>query len=104
MSFSFPLPEHALLLAALLFAMGLAGLLARRNIVFVLMSLEVMLNAAGLALVASGHKWAQADGQVLFIVLLAVAGCEAAVGLGLVMRIHRRSRTVDSDSLDSLKG
>jgi NADH-quinone oxidoreductase subunit K len=90
---------HALALAAILFTIGLAGVLARRNLVFVLMSIEIMLNAGGIALVAAGARWGQADGQVMLLFVLAAAAAEVAVGLALVMRIRRREHTLDSDLL-----
>jgi NADH-quinone oxidoreductase subunit K len=90
---------HALALAAILFAIGLAGVLARRNLIFVLMSIEIMLNAGGLALVAAGAKWGQADGQVMLLFVLAAAAAEVAVGLALVTRIHRHDETLDADLL-----
>ena len=64
-----------------MFALGLAGLLVRRNLIFTLMSIEVMLNAAGLAFVVAGSRWAQPDGQVMFIFILATAAAEVSVGL-----------------------
>ena len=91
--------SHALALAAILFSIGLAGVLARRNLLFVLMSIEIMLNAGGLALVAAGARWGQADGQVLLLFVLASAAAEVAVGLALVLRIQRREHTLDSDLL-----
>ena len=90
---------HALALAAILFVIGLAGVLARRNLLFVLMSIEIMLNAGGLALVAAGSRWGQADGQVMLLFVLASAAAEVAVGLALVTRIHRYDQTLDSDLL-----
>ena len=90
---------HALALAAILFAIGLGGVLARRNLLFVLMSIEIMLNAGGLALVAAGARWGQADGQVMLLFVLAAAAAEVAVGLALVLRIQRRERTLDADLL-----
>ena len=72
--------QQALMLAGILFALGLIGLLVRRNLLFVLMSIEIMLNAAGLAFVAAGARWAQADGQVMFIFILAMAASEVSVG------------------------
>ncbi|MHB8843135.1 MAG: NADH-quinone oxidoreductase subunit NuoK [Nitrospirota bacterium] len=96
--------EHGLILAAILFALGLAGVLARRNIVFLLMSLEIMLNAAGLAFIVAGARWGQPDGQVMFIFVLAMAAAEVAVGLALVLNLYHRSRTLDARSLSSMKG
>ena len=96
--------EHALLLAGLLFAIGLLGLMARRNIIFMLMSLEVMLNAAALAFIAAGAYWREADGQIIFLLILAVAAAEVSVGLGLVLQIQRRFRSLDMDSANRLQG
>ncbi len=95
--------EHVQILAALLFCCGLLGLMLRRNIIFMLMSLEVMLNAAALAFVAAGAKWGQADGQVIFLLILTVAAAEVAVGLGLVLQIHRRFKTLDMDTISALR-
>ena len=96
--------EHILGLASLLFALGLAGLMVRRNILFVLMSLEVMLNAAALAFVAAGAHWSQADGQVVFMLILTVTAAEVSVGLGLVLQIQRRFHTLDIDNATRLRG
>ena len=62
--------HHGLMLAAILFALGMIGILVRRNLIFILMSIEIMLNAAGLAFVVAGSHWGQADGQVMFIFIL----------------------------------
>jgi NADH-quinone oxidoreductase subunit K len=93
-----------LLLAAILFALGLIGLLTRRNVVFTLMSIEVMLNAAGLAFVAAGSRWAQPDGQVVFLFILAMAAAEVSVGLALVLGIYHRFHVLDTDAASSMKG
>lgn len=103
MAISIPV-EHALYLAVLLFALGLAGILARRNVMFLLMSLEVMMNAAGLAFVAAGAKWGQPDGQIMFMLILALAAAEVAVALGLVLQLSRRFGTLDVDAADELSG
>jgi len=92
------------LLAAILFALGLAGLLTRRNVIFTLMSIEVMLNAAGLAFVAAGARWNQADGQIMFLFILAMAAAEVSVGLALVVRLYRLYQSVDVDMASTLKG
>ncbi len=97
-------PEHALLFAAALFALGVVGLLVRRNIVFILMAVEIMLNAAGLAFVVAGAKWGQADGQVMFLFILAMAAAEVSVGLALVLRMSDRLGTVDADALSRMRG
>jgi NADH-quinone oxidoreductase subunit K len=93
-----------LLVSSLLFALGLLGVMVRRNLIFVLLSLEVMLNAAALALIAAGSRWGNADGQVMFLFVLAVAAAEAAVGLALVFQISQRLKTVDGDALATLRG
>jgi len=98
------LAGNALLLAAILFGLGLIGLLTRRNVIFTLMSIEVMLNAAGLAFVAAGARWGQPDGQVMFLFILGMAAAEVSVGLALVVRLHRLSQSVDVDSASILKG
>ncbi len=99
-----PIPtEHGLLLAATLFSLGFAGLLVRRNILYALVSVEIMLNAAGLAFIVAGSRWGQADGQVMFLVILTMAAAEVAVGLALVMRFHRQYQTLDLDAANRLR-
>ena len=87
-----------------MFSLGLISLLVRRNLIFVLMSLEVMLNAAGVAFVVAGSRWHQADGQVVFMFILAMAAAEVAVGLGLVVQIYRRFKSLDVDELSEMRG
>ncbi|MGA8272172.1 MAG: NADH-quinone oxidoreductase subunit NuoK [Candidatus Sulfotelmatobacter sp.] len=96
--------RDGLLLAGILFSLGLTSLLVRRNLIFVLMSLEVMLNAAGLAFVIAGSRWHQADGQVMFLFILAVAAAEVSVGLALVLQIYRRCKSLDVDELSEMRG
>ncbi len=93
-----------MLLAGILFALGLAGLLARRNLIFVLMSIEVMLNASGLAFVAAGSRWGEAGGQVMFIFILAMAAAEVSVGLALVIQLYHRYKTLDADAASRMRG
>jgi NADH-quinone oxidoreductase subunit K len=95
---------HGLVVAAILFTLGLLGLLVRRNVIFMLMSIEIMLNAAGLAFVAAGTRWGQPDGQVMFLFILAVAAAEVSIGLGLVLQLHRRLDTLDADAASSMRG
>jgi NADH-quinone oxidoreductase subunit K len=96
--------EHGLLLAAVLFILGLIGVLTRRNMVFVLMSLEVMLNAAALAFIVAGARWGQTDGQIMFLMIISLAAAEVAVGLGLVLQLFHRFKTLDLDVLGKMKG
>jgi len=96
--------EHALILAAALFALGLCGVLARRNIVFMLMSIEIMLNAAGLAFVVAGARWMQPDGQVMFFFVLTMAAAEVSVGLAMVLQLYHRLKTLDVDAANRMRG
>ena len=96
--------QYALILAGVLFSLGLLGVLVRRNILFILMSIEVMMNAAALAFVAAGSRWEQADGQVMFILILTLAAAETSVGLAMVLQLHRRFRTLDVDAASEMKG
>ena len=95
--------EHALILAGILLAIGGAGVLMRRNLVYVLMSLEIMLSGAAIAFVAAGSKWRQPDGQAFYVFILVTAAAEVAVGLSLVLRIQHNWKSVDMDQVDSLK-
>ena len=96
--------SQGLILAGTLFALGVIGLLVRRNLLFILMSLEVMVNAAGLAFVVAGAGHGQADGQAMFIFILAIAAAEVAVGLALVLLLYHRYRTLDVDVASQLRG
>lgn len=92
------------ILAAALFALGLVGVLVRRNVIFILMSIEVMLNAAGLAFVVSGARWRQPDGQVVFLFILAMAAAEVSVGLALVLELYHQYKSLDTDAISRMKG
>ena len=96
--------EHGLALAGILFAMGLIGLIVRRNILFVLMCIEVMMNASALAFVVAGSRWQQADGQSMFILILSLAASEASIGLALVFQLYRRYHTLDLDAASEMRG
>lgn len=96
--------EHGMMMAAALFAIGLLGLLARRNLIFILLSVEILLNAAGLAFVVAGARWGQPDGQGMFLFLLAMAGAEVAVGLALVVHLFRRHPDLDADAASEMRG
>ena len=92
-----------LIVAAVLFVLGLIGVLTRKNIIFMLISVEVMLNAAGLAFVAAGSKWQQPDGQVMFLFILAMAAAEVSVALALVLQIYHQHKTMDVEALKELR-
>lgn len=96
--------EHGLLLAAMLFLIGLAGVLVRRNIIFILMCVEIMLNAAGLAFIVAGAYWGNADGQIMFIFILVMAAAEVSVGLALILRFYHSRRKLDVDAANLLRG
>jgi NADH-quinone oxidoreductase subunit K len=96
--------EYGLILAGILFALGLIGVLVRRDFVFVLFSIEIMLNAAGLAFVMAGYRWGQADGQVMFIFILATAAAEVSLGLALALQLYHRFKTLDTDAVSKMRG
>jgi NADH-quinone oxidoreductase subunit K len=95
--------QAVLLVAALLFVLGLVGVLTRKNIIFILISIEIMLNASGLAFIAAGSRWGQPDGQVMFLFILAMAASEVSVGLALVLQINHQHKTLDVEKLNALK-
>lgn len=96
--------DQALILAAMLFTVGLVGLLVRRNVFFMLMSIEIMLNAAGLAFVVAGARWGQPDGQVMFIFVITMAAAEVSIGLALILRLYHQFNTLDVDAASELQG
>jgi NADH-quinone oxidoreductase subunit K len=96
--------DQALLLAGTLFVLGLLGVLVRRNLLFVLLSLDVMLNAGALAFVVAGARWGEPDGQVMVLFVFAAAAAETAVGLAIVLQLHRRLHTLDADDASRMRG
>lgn len=98
-----PPMETGMLLAGVLFALGLLSVLIRRNTLFMLMSVEIMLNAAGLAFIVAGARWGQPDGQVMFLFILAMAAAEVSVGLALILQIHHQLNYIDSDEASRMK-
>ena len=96
--------EHTLFLAATLFTLGLLTLLVRRNLIMMLVAVEIMLNAAGLAFVAAGAHWGQADGQVMFIFILTMAAAEVAIGLAIILQVYWRYNSLDADLACTMKG
>lgn len=93
-----------LVLSAALFAVGAYGVLARRNLLIVLMSLELMLNGVNVALLAFARMHGDAAGQVLVLMVMAVAAAEVALGLAIVISLFRNRKTLDTGDLDTLKG
>ncbi|MBL9172889.1 MAG: NADH-quinone oxidoreductase subunit NuoK [Verrucomicrobiales bacterium] len=95
--------HHYLVVSALLFSLGLFGVLARRNLLVIYMSLELMLNAANLALVAFSRYNANLKGQVMVFFIITVAAAEVAVGLALIVALYRRRGTAHVEDLNSLR-
>ena len=95
--------EHAIGLSAVLFTIGVAGALARRNLIVILMSIELMLNAVNLALVAFARLHGGIDGHVFVLMVIVVAAAEVAVGLGIVISLFRNKESVNVDDVSLLK-
>ena len=93
-----------LVVSALVFCIGVAGVLTRRNPLVILLCLELMLNAANLALIAFSRMWGNGDGQIFAIVVMVVAACEVTVGLGVIVAMYRRRLPIDADQLRELRG
>jgi len=93
-----------LVVSAMVFCIGAAGVLVRRNPLVILLCLELMLNAANLALIAFSRMWGNSDGQIFAIVVMVVAACEVTIGLGVVVAIRRRKLPVDVDEMSELHG
>ncbi len=103
-----PLPTSVplswyLLLSAILFALGIAGFLYRRNIITVFMSIELMLNAVNLSFVTFSYKLKQVDGHIFSFFVMVVAAAEAAVGLAIILTVFKNRRTLEFDEIDSMK-
>ncbi|MDB5250199.1 MAG: NADH-quinone oxidoreductase subunit [Segetibacter sp.] len=99
-----PFNSHiVLIVAAILFVLGLVGVLTRKNIIFILISIEIMLNASGLAFVAAGSRWGQPDGQVMFLFILSMAAAEVSIGLALILQIYHQHKTLNVDKLMELR-
>jgi len=96
--------DHAMILAGLLFCLGLVGVMVRRNLLFMMISIEVMLNAAGLAFIAAGSAWGQPEGQIMFLAVITLGAAEVAVGLGLTLLLFRHHNNVNVDHLNLLRG
>jgi NADH-quinone oxidoreductase subunit K len=96
--------QQGLIVAGILFVLGLVGLLIRRNVIFILMSIEIMLNASGLAFITAGAHWGQPDGQVMFLFILAVAAAEVSVGLALILLLYHWYKTLDTDAASKMRG
>jgi NADH-quinone oxidoreductase subunit K len=96
--------SYYIVLSAILFAMGVIGVLVRRNAIIIFMSVELMLNSANLAFVAFARQFAHLDGQIFVFFVMTVAAAEVAVGLALIVTIFRTKRSIDVDEVSTLKG
>ena len=96
--------EFYLAVSALIFCIGAAGVLVKRNPLVILLCLELMLNAANLAFVAFSRMHGNGDGQVMALIVMVVAACEVTVGLGVIVAMHRRRLPIDVDEVRELHG
>jgi NADH-quinone oxidoreductase subunit K len=95
--------EHVIGLSGLLFTIGVVGVMTRRNLIVVLMSIELMLNAVNVALVGFSRLWGQLDGQIFVLMVIVVAAAEVAVGLGIVIALFRNRESVNIEDVSALK-
>jgi NADH-quinone oxidoreductase subunit K len=96
-------PAHYMVLSAALFMIGVVGVMVRRNIIIIFMSIELMLNAVNINLVAYSSQWHSVVGQVFAIFVIAVAAAEAAVGLGIILAFYRNKETVNIDEMNLMR-
>ena len=96
--------QHYLVLAGILFSIGLFGILLRRNILVILLCLELMLNAANLVLVTASSLHAQTDGQILAFFVMAIAAVEVTIGLAIAVLLFKEKNTVDTEEMTVLRG
>jgi NADH-quinone oxidoreductase subunit K len=96
--------DYYIILSAILFTIGVVGVLVRRNALIIFMSIELMLNAANLAIVAFSSVLKSFSGQIFVFFVIAVAAAEVAVGLALIVEIFRTKKSIDVDQMSSLKG
>lgn len=96
--------EYFVVLSAVLFIMGVLGVLVRRNAIMIFMSIELMLNAANLALVAFARQWSNVGGQLTVFFVITIAAAEVAVGLALIVAIFRTKKSIDIDELNAMQG
>ncbi|HAK54325.1 MAG: NADH-quinone oxidoreductase subunit NuoK [Vicinamibacterales bacterium] len=94
---------HYLVLSAALFMIGVIGVMVRRNIIIIFMSIELMLNAVNVNLVAFSQQWQHVVGQVFAVFVIAVAAAEAAVGLGIILAFYRNKETVNIDEMNVMR-
>ena len=93
-----------IVLSGFIFAIGLAGVLSRRNPLVILLCLELMLNAGNLALIAFSRMWGNGDGQVFALIVMVVAACEVTIGLGMIVALYRKRIPIDVDEVAEMRG
>ncbi len=98
------IPEVGIYTSLLIFLIGFCGLMFRKNIVFMMLSIELMLNSANLAFISASKLTNSLDGQVIMFFIIAIAACEAAIGLAFIMALYRTKSTVEVDELRVLRG
>jgi NADH-quinone oxidoreductase subunit K len=96
--------SHLLIVAGIMFVMGLACTLARRNLIMILIGVEVMINAVGLTLVGGSAFWQQIDGQLVVVLLMALTSAEVSISLAMVVYLQRRKGTIEADQYSEMKG
>ncbi|AAO26886.1 NADH dehydrogenase I chain K [Buchnera aphidicola str. Bp (Baizongia pistaciae)] len=96
--------SHGLILAFFLFSLGFVSLVMHKNILFMLISLEIMINSAALALVVVGNYWNQVDGQIMYILILTLGASESSIGLALLIQCYRHFKTLNIDKLSEMNG
>ena len=94
---------HYIILSAALFAIGLVGVITRRNVLMILLSIELMFNAANLSFIAFAHTWADLSGQVIVFFVITIAAAEVTVGLAIAILLFRNLKTLEADDVDLLK-
>lgn len=96
--------SHVLIVSTVLFFLGLGCILARRNLIMILIGIEIMLNAAGLTFIGASARWQQADGQVLVLLLMGVTAAEVAIALAMVVYLYGSKRSIDINTFDEMRG
>ncbi|WWP00780.1 MAG: NADH-quinone oxidoreductase subunit NuoK [Candidatus Dasytiphilus stammeri] len=94
----------SLTLSSILFVMGITVILMHRNLIFILIGIEITLNAAALAFIAAGSTWKQADSQIMYIITISIAAAEASIGLALLLQLHKKSHNLNIDSVNEMHG
>lgn len=95
--------QWIVLLSFVLFSVGIFGILARRNLLFILLSLEIMLNAIALLFIGSAQFHGNNDGQIMYLFIVTLAACEVSIGLALTIQVYRRQQSLDVDKLSNLR-